>query len=476
VRQGYDAVVVGSGPNGLAAAITLARAGRRVVVLEAQPTFGGGARSAELTRPGFIHDTCSAIHPMGVASPLFRALGLERFGLEWCHPRAPLAHPLDDGTAAVLYRSIEETAATLGPDGKRWERLFRGLIRDFDVLSETFFRPVFRLPRAPLILARFGFRAWRSAQALAEGLFTRPHAKALFAGCAAHSFAPLDQPFTASFGLVLALLGHAVGWPSPKGGTQKLSDALVACLRSVGGQLRANEPITALDQLPPARAVLFDTTPWQLARIAADALPEGFRQTLLRFRRGPGVFKLDYALDGPMPWKAAACAHAGTLHLGGTHAELAESEAQTNAGLPPARPYLLVAQHTTFDRSRAPDGKHTLWAYCHTPNGSAFDMTERMESQLERFAPGFRRLVLARRARTPADFAAANLNQEGGDISGGAIDGLQLFFRPRVSLRPWRTPNPRLFLCSASTPPGPAVHGMCGYWAAREALNTVLAG
>jgi phytoene dehydrogenase-like protein len=352
--------------------------------------------------------------------------------------------------------------------------LFRPLLQDFELLSEAFFRPAFWKPRAPVRFARFGFRAMQPAQTLAKALFVSPHAQALFAGCAAHSCARLSQPFTASLGLVLALLGHAVGWPSPQGGTQKLSDALVACLQALDGTLQANTCVTSLRTLPPTRAVFFDTSPSQLAHIAAEALPEGFRQALLRFRRGPAVFKLDYALDGPMPWKADVCSNAGTLHLGGTLAELAKSEAQTNDGVPPERPYLLVAQHTVFDRSRAPSGKHTLWVYCHVPNGSTFDMTERMEAQLERFAPGFKRLVLARRATTPMDFATSNLNREGGDISGGAIDGLQLFFRPRLSWRPWCTPNPRLFLCSASTPPGPGVHGMCGYWAACEALNTVL--
>ena len=471
----YDAVVVGSGPNGLAAAIELARAGRKVKLFEGQPTFGGGARSAELTLPGFTHDLCSAIHPLAASSPFFQSLPLHQHGLIWLHPQAQLAHPLDDGTAAVLERSLDATAATLGPDGEKWIRLMRPFVDRWDDFKAALFNPVTRIPSSPLLLARLGIHALRPAFDFAEEEFEGPLAKALFAGCAAHSFARLTAPLTSSLGFALAVSGHAVGWPTPRGGTQQLTNALLGYFRSLGGEAQAGFPVQSLDQLPEAKAYVFDTSAQVMARVCGPQLPPRYHRAIARFRSGPAAFKLDYALDGPMPWAAEACRRAGTVHLGGTLGMVTQSEAETNDGLPPQRPYVLVAQQSLFDDTRAPAGKHTLWAYCHVPNGSTFDMTSRIEAQLERFAPGFQKLVLHRATRTPSDFEAGNSNYAGGDISAGSIDGLQLFFRPVFSATPWVTPNPKIFLCSASTPPGPGVHGMCGFWAAREVLERALA-
>jgi phytoene dehydrogenase-like protein len=467
----FDAAVVGSGPNGLAAAIELARAGRKVKLFEAQPTLGGGARSAELTLPGFTHDLCSAIHPLAASSPFFQSLPLERFGLKWCYPKLELAHPLDDGRAAVLARSLEETAATLGPDGEAWMRWMGPFVERWEDFKEVLFAPVTRPPKSPLLLARFGMVALRSAFNFAEEEFEGPLAKALFAGCAAHSFGKLEAPLTASFGFVLAVAGHAVGWPSPRGGTQKLTDALIGYFKSLGGEVEASAPIVSLEQLGECRQVFFDTSAAAMASICGPELPQRYHRAIARFRPGVAVFKLDCALDGPMPWTAEACRRAGTLHLGGTLPQLAQSEAAVNDGLCAERPYVLVAQQSLFDETRAPAGKHTLWAYCHVPNGSTFDMTERIEAQLERFAPGFKSRVLKRAVKTPQQMEAGNANYRGGDISCGSLDGAQLFFRPVVSRTPWATPNPRIFLCSSATPPGPGVHGMCGFWAARAALG-----
>ncbi len=467
----FDAVVVGSGPNGLACAIELARAGKKVKLLEGQQTFGGGARSAQLTLPGFTHDVCSAIHPLAASSPFFNALPLEKFGLSWVHPLVQLAHPLDDGSAAVLERSLEATADTLGADGKAWIRLMKPFVDRWDDFKNTLFDPVTRIPQSPLLVARLGIHALRPAADFVEEEFEGPHAKALFAGCAAHSFGKLSSLLTSSLGFALVVSGHAVGWPTPRGGTQQLSNALLGYFRSLGGEAVADSPVGSFAQLPEAKTYFFDTNAWEMARICGPLLPERYHRAVGRFRAGPAAFKLDYALDGPMPWANDACRRAGTIHLGGTAAMIARSEAQTNDGFPPEQPYVLVAQQSIFDDTRAPQGKHTLWAYCHVPNGSTFDMTERIEAQLERFAPGFKDRVLRRATRRPQDFEAGNANYRGGDISAGSIAGLQLFFRPVVKVTPWATPNPKVFLCSAATPPGPGVHGMCGFWAARTALG-----
>ncbi len=469
----YDAVVVGSGPNGLAAAITLARAGRSVVVLEGEGTIGGGARSAQLTLPGFVHDVCSAIHPLGCSSPFFRGLPLAEHGVEWIHPPAALAHPFDDRTAAVLERSVETTGQSLGRDAGAYKKLMEPLVADADKLLQDLLGPP-RPPRHPWAAARFGLRAIRSARGLAESWFQEHRARGLFAGVAAHSVLPLEYPFTASFGLLLAMLGHSAGWPLACGGSQKIAEGMASYLKSLGGEILTGRRVSALEDLPKARAVLFDVTPRQLLRIAAHRFPAGYRRRLERFRYGPGAFKLDWALDGPIPWKAAECARAATVHLGATLEEIAVSEAAVAKGGHPETPYVLVAQQSLFDASRAPAGKHTAWAYCHVPNGSAFDMTERIERQMERFAPGFRDRVLARSVFSPARFEQHNPNLVGGDIAGGANDIRQLLMRPAFGLVPYATPAKGIFLCSASTPPGGGVHGMCGYHAARAVLRAGL--
>ncbi len=472
-RRAYDAVVVGSGPNGLAAAVTLARAGRSVVVLEAQPTPGGGARSMELTLPGFVHDLCSAIHPLGVGSPFFRSVPLADHGLEWIHPPAPLAHPLDDGTAAVLERSVEATAQALGPDAAAYQRLMGPLVRDAEALFAETLGPL-RPPRHPLVMLRFGLRAIRSAKGLANAWFRGQHARALFGGMAAHSILPLDRVLTSAVGLMLGIAGHAVGWPLPRGGSQKITDALIAYLRSLGGEVVTGWRVEALGELPPARALLFDVVPRNLVRICGERLPARYRRRLERFRHGPAVFKLDWALDGPIPWKAPACTRAATVHLGGTFEEIAAGERAVWDGQHPERPYVLVAQQSLFDPTRAPAGKHTGWAYCHVPHGSTTDMTTIIENQVERFAPGFRDRIRARSVFRPADFERHNANYIGGDITGGIMDAWQTFIRPALRLVPYTTPAANLFICSSSTPPGPGVHGMCGSFAARAALRTVL--
>jgi phytoene dehydrogenase-like protein len=458
--QGRD-VVIGSGPNGLSAAILLARAGRKVVVYEANEQIGGGTRSGELTLPGFVHDICSAVHPMAIASPCFEKFPLAAHGLGWIHPSAPLAHPLDDGTAVVLERSIRETAAGLGPDGPAWALLMAPFVEAWSGLRHDLLAPLMRLPRHPLLMARFGLLALRSARGLAETHFRDARARALFAGMAAHSVLPLEEAGTAAFGLVFGIAGHGSGWPIPRGGSQKIADALGGYLRMLGGEIVSSHNVS---ELPEAPIVMCDITPRQLVQMAGLRLPASYRRALGNFVYGPGVFKIDWALGAPVPWRAKECARAGTVHIGGAFDEIAEWE-RSHRGAP----FLIVAQSSLFDDSRAPAGKHTLWAYCHVPNGSNADMAEAIEEQIERFAPGFRARILARRSQGPADLERLNANLIGGDVTAGANNLEQVIFRPTASL--YKTPLDGVYLCSAATPPGGGVHGMCGYNAVRTALK-----
>ena len=467
-RRDYDAVVVGSGPNGLAAAITVAQAGRSVLVLESRDTIGGGARSAELTLPGFLHDVCSAVHPMAAWSPFFRNLPLAEHGLEWIHSPAPLAHPLDNGTAVVVERSVEETAAGLGRDAPRYKHLMGPLLAHWPKLESVVLRPL-HLPAHPIAAARFGLVAVRSAVGVATSTFRDAPGRALFAGLAAHSILPLDQALSAAIGLVLGVTAHAVGWPIARGGSQQIANALASYLKSLGGEIATGVTVESLEQLPPAKAVLCDVSPRQLLGIAGGRLPDGYRRKLEAFRYSPGACKLDWALDAPIPWKAEACRRAATVHLGGTMEEIAASERAPWQGKISERPFVLLVQPTLFDPTRAPQGKHIAWAYCHVPNGSNVDMTERIENQIERFAPGFRSHILKRSVRTATELESYNPNLVGGDVGGGAVDWKQFFFRPTRRL--YRTPARGIYLCSASTPPGGGVHGLCGYLAASAALR-----
>jgi phytoene dehydrogenase-like protein len=467
-----DAVVVGSGPNGLAAAIVLAAAGLRTVVREAQTALGGGLRSGELTLPGYVHDVCSAVHPLALSSPFFRSLPLGAAGLEWVQPPAALAHPLDDGTAALLERSFESTATHLGTGGLGWRRLHEPFVRPWDTFAGDVLAPPVRVPRHPLLMARFGLKGLRSAVGVARGL-SGTAARALFAGNAAHSFLPLEAPGTAAFGLLLGIAGHAVGWPITRGGSQRFADALIAHFRSLGGELVTGAPVTRIDELDGTRVIVLDLTPRQVVRIAGHRLPARYRRALERYRYGAAAFKVDWALDGPVPWRAPACARAATVHLGGTLEEIAASEAAHERGEVHQRPFVLFVQPTLFDPSRAPPGRHIAWAYCHVPNGWQGDATGLIERQVERFAPGFRDRVLARHVITPAAFEERNANLVGGDIGGGMMDLRQVFARPVARLAPYATPLKGLYLCSASTPPGGGVHGMGGFHAARAALDAL---
>jgi phytoene dehydrogenase-like protein len=466
----YDAVVIGSGPNGLAAAICLAREGLSVLIVEAADEIGGGLRSAELTLPGYVHDICSAIHPLTIASPFFQTLPLEKFGLEFVQPSASVAHPLDDGTAVLLKKSIAETAADLGADGDNYKELVAYFTENWDALVPDILAPL-RVPNHPFLLARFGLKAFRSAKGLADSYFSGKRARALFAGNAAHAMVPLEDAPSAAFGLVLLLTAHAVGWGFPRGGAYKIADALAGYFLSLGGKIEKGNRVENIDELPASRVVLFDLTPRQIIKIAGHRMPDSYRRRLESFRYGAGAFKMDFALSEPIPWKTKECSGAGTVHLGGTFEEIAASERDHAEGRISEKPLVLVAQNSLFDPTRAPEGKQIGWAYCHVPNGATADMTEAIENQIERFAPGFRDCVLAKSVKSPAGLEKYNANYIGGDINGGAGILSQLFTRPVVKMNPYKIPSKGLYICSSSTPPGGGVHGMCGYHAAKSALE-----
>ena len=469
-----DAIVVGAGPNGLMAAVVLARAGRRVTVLEAADVAGGGTRSAELIRPGSVHDVCSAIHPLALASPAFRALAdeglLDAHGLDWIHPTVPVAHPLDGGRAAVLHRSVAETAASLGADRDAYQRLVGPYVEAGYELTDGLLSPLRVPPAHPVHLARFGLQGIRSAHGLASRRFDTDEARALFAGLAAHSILSLRSPSTAAYGLTLGVLGHLVGWPMARGGSQQIANALVGIIEDAGGTVECGHRVGSLSELPSSSAVVLDLTPRQVLAVLGDRAPSRFARALRRYRYGPGVVKVDWVLDGPIPWTNPRCADAGTVHLGGTLDEITAGEGEVMRGRTPERPYVLLAQQSLFDPSRSPAGTHTVWGYCHVPNGSPVDMTERIEAQVERFAPGFRDRIVGRHVMTTSAMERHNENYVGGDISGGAGDVRQFIARPTLGLHPWRTPVDGVWMCSASTPPGGGVHGMGGWHAANDVL------
>lgn len=471
-KRDYDAIVVGSGPNGLAAAIVLQQAGKSVLLVEAKPTIGGGMRTAELTLPGFHHDIGSAIHPLGADSPFFKALPLNRFGLEFITPPVAAAHPFDEGSAALLTGSVSDTARLLGTDARAYERLMTQPVRDWPGLAPDLLGPL-TFPKHPLAFAQFGLKALPSAQVLADLYFKTDAARGLWAGMAAHSMQPFTNLTTASVALVLLLLGHRVGWPLPRGGSQKIADALAGYFVSLGGHIQANTPVRSLGQLPSAHAILLDITPRQVLAIAGERLSPLYRWQLSRYRYGMGIFKMDWALDGPVPFTNPDCHRAGTIHIGGSLEEIAAGERAIANGQHPDKPFVLLAQQSRFDDSRAPAGKHTVWAYCHTPNGSRVDQTEVMERQIERFAPGFRERILGRHVMDTAAVETWNENYIGGDINGGVQDATQLFTRPALRFSPYRTSAKGIYICSSSTPPGGGVHGMGGYHAARRALQDV---
>ncbi len=465
-RTQYDAVVVGAGPNGLAAAITLAEKSRSVLLVEAKETVGGGARSDELTLPGFTHDVCSAVLPLALSSPFFRKLDLRRYGLDWIQPEIPLAHPFEGGDALCLHRSLDQTAEGLGPDQGAWRGLMAFFAKHHDSLLADALKPL-PIPEHPVLMARFGLKAMRSARSLAETRFRDARTRAFFAGLSAHAMIPLEKPATAAFGLLLAVLAHGVGWPIVRGGSQRLADALADCFREAGGEIRTGMTVRSLDDLPRAGCYFFDVTPRQLLAIEGLGLSEGYRRRLSRFRYGPGVCKADWALDGPIPWRAAACGKAGTVHLGGSLEEIGASIRDAHEGRKCRAPFVVLAQQSLFDPSRAPAGRHTAWAYCHVPNGSPEDVVELIEERIEYHAPGFRSRILARSSMSPAEMERCNPNYVGGDINGGLQDLRQLYSRPVLSRHPYRTSNGKVFICSSSTPPGGGVHGLCGHYAAR---------
>ncbi len=465
-----DAVVVGSGPNGLAAAIALARAGASVRVVEARDSIGGGTRTAELTLPGFRHDVCSGCHPMGILSPWFRTMPLDEHGLQWLRPGASIAHPMDDAPAVLLVRSLGETARDLGEDARTYERIFAPFLHDPEALLVDLLGPL-RIPKHPLLLARFGLPGLLPAATALRAAFRGPRARAFLAGCAGHSVLPLERPLTAAVAMIFALTGHIDDWPVAAGGSESIAQALASYLRALGGRIETGVHVRSLADLPPARVVLFDTSPAQVADICETVLPPGYVRRLRRYRYGPGAFKIDWALDGPIPWRDPRCLGASTVHVGGTLEEIAASERAVWRGEHPERPFLILLQQSQFDPTRAPEGKHTGYAYCHVPAGSTVDLTAVVEQQIERFAPGFRDRILARHVTSAADLERENPNYVGGAITGGVADLSQFFTRPVARIDPYTTPNPRVFICSAATPPGGGVHGMCGYFAASSAIR-----
>ena len=471
-QQSYDAVVVGSGPNGLAAAITLQQRGLQVLLLEAKDTIGGGMRTAELTLPGFQHDVCSAIHPMGAASPFLRSLPLQDFGLEYIHPEVLAAHPFDDGSAGALYRSLEVTAAGLGADGEAYRTLFEPLVKNWPRIDSHILGPMLKMPDHPVSLAAFGLKSLQSGKRIAARFHTR-EARGLWAGIVAHSMIPLEDLTSSAIGFVLTIAGHRGGWPIPKGGSQRIANALAGYFRSLGGTVQTGVEVRKLGDLPEAKAVLFDVSPKQLLTICGDKLSSLYRWQLKQHKYGMGVFKIDWALSEPVPFKSEAARQAGTVHLGGTFEEVANGERQVWRGKHPTKPFVLFAQPSIFDESRAPEGKHTGWTYCHVPNGSKKDMTEVITDQVERFAPGFRDTILATHTFNTAEMETYNPNYIGGDMNGGVVNITQLFNRPVLRFSPYRTSAKGIYICSASTPPGGGVHGMGGYYAAKQALKDV---
>ncbi|WP_143306758.1 phytoene desaturase family protein [Chitinophaga vietnamensis] len=470
----YDAIVVGSGPNGLAAAITLRQAGLSVLLLEGKDSVGGGMRTAELTLPGFHHDICSAIHPMATLSPFLKSLPLQDYGLTLIHPPVAAAHPFDNGHAAALLHSLPETARSLGADEQTWLQLIQPVVNDWPYIVNDVLGPL-GIPRHPLRMARFGLTALRSAAAVARR-FRTEEARGLWAGLAAHSLLPLSYRSSAAIGLVLSAAAHISGWPVVKGGSQSLANALAAYFRASGGEIRTGFYVQDLGQLPSARAVLLDVSPRQLLQIGGNRFSSFYQSQLKKYRYGPGIFKVDWALDGPIPFTAAACREAGTVHIGNAYTEIAAGELGNWQGKTSRQPFVLLAQQSLFDDTRAPQGQHTAWAYCHVPNGSNTDMREVIEQQVERFAPGFRKRIIARHVMNAAQMEAYNPNYIGGDINGGAIDLRQLFTRPALRPSPYRTSAAGVYICSASTPPGGGVHGMCGYHAAMRAIRDIFSG
>jgi phytoene dehydrogenase-like protein len=465
-RDSYDAVVVGAGPNGLSAAITLINKFKDVLLLESRETIGGGVRSAEITLPNFIHDICSAVHPLAIASPFFRQLELHKYGLSWIQPEIPLAHPFEDGSALFLHRSLEITSNALGADGKAYKDLLAPFVENHEKLLPDILAPL-HFPRNPLLMGFFAMKALHSLKYLVKKIFQQEQTRALFAGLASHAMIPLDKPATAAFGIVLATLAHTVGWPIIKGGSQKLADALAAYFSHKGGEIVTGKTVHAFHDLPKAKYYFFDVTPRQLLTITDLGLSKSYRRKLAEFRYGPGVCKVDWALKEPIPWKANICRKAGTIHLGNSYEEIDSSLRSLGMGRVYSSPYLVIAQQSLFDPSRAPNGKHTAWAYCHVPHGSRQDVTDLIEDRIERYAPGFREVILDKNSMSAAAMEIYNPNYVGGDINGGVQDLGQLYTRPVMSLSPYRTSGKNIFICSSSTPPGGGVHGLCGYYATQ---------